>query len=311
MPISEGFETYSVWMETKKEPVRDTIIENIYVFEKGKVNLYKMYDRDSGLSGVKLEDILDMSDKELIKFARETSEKLYDEYEKRKKNTKYFDAEAFKRRFTEVNYHYEEFFGSDYKDIVEPYFNENKPLTEDIIYGLEGNRPKLTASKYTLDLKIDDLGQHTESMKLIMPDSSVKVVHKSVPTGSMSLEDYIDFLYFNLDTIIQQIDDKAWLNEQKKLAVEELKRQGRFEAKHDGFELTHPQNFVPIPFTWEKEDNELVLKGTSFKQKIFDTTFSGLKTGNRHLFTRVDDSFVGFRLDSPDTKSKNVTIEGK
>ena len=47
-------------------------------------------------------------------------------------------------------------------------------------------------------------------------------------------------------------------------------------------------------------------------QKIFDTTYSGVNEGeNESILTMVDDSFVGFRFDSPDTDKKNVTIEGK
>ncbi|KRG16972.1 hypothetical protein ACA29_01515 [Lederbergia galactosidilytica] len=59
----------------------------------------------------------------------------------------------------------------------------------------------------------------------------------------------------------------------------------------------HPQNFVPNPFVWKKEEKILSFDSATMNRKIFETTFSGIKKGNGGLFTRTDDSFVGFRLD--------------
>lgn len=298
MPIGKGFEEYPVWIETAEEPVRDSKIKNVYVFENGKVTMYNLDNSDSK---VVIEDILEMSDKELTKLARETSNKIYNDYEKEIKDKKLFDVESF----NDVMMDFQLSVRDDFEDIYESYLDIQKPLTEDIYYTIEGERPKQSSSKYTLDIKIDDLGQHTEKMKLTIPKASSKLVN--VGNG---FSEYIEFLYINADTVHMKMFEEEFFNEINEEYVEQLKKSGTFEAR-DGFELTHPQNFVPKPYTWEKEDKELSLKGPSFNQKIFDTTFSGIKAGSGSLITRVDDSFVGFRLDSPDTKNKNVTIEGK
>lgn len=298
MPISKGFEEYPVWIETAEEPVRDSKIKNVYVFENGKVTMYNLDNSDST---VVIEDILEMSDKELTKFARETSNKIYDDYEKEIKDMKLFDVDSF----NDVMMDFQLSVKDGFEEIYESYLDIQKPMTEDIYYAIEGERPKQSPSKYTLDIKIDDLGQHTEKMKLIIPNASSKLVN--VGNG---FSDYIEFLYINVDTVHMRMFEEDIFNEINEGYVEGLKKTGTFVAK-DGFELTHPQNFVPEPYTWEKEDKELSINRGSFNQKIFDTTFSGIKAGSGSLITRVDDSFVGFRLDSPDTKSKNVTIEGK
>lgn len=302
MPLSEGFEEYSVWIETDEDPVRDSKINNIYVFKKGKVTMYNLDDGEIGASGVVIEDILDMSDDELIKFARETSNKLYDDYEKEIKDKKLFDVESFNEAQKEFQLVYE-----DRKEIIEAYFKDQKPMTEDIYYSVEGERPEQSSREYTLDIKIDDLGQNTEKVDLIIPNTTSKLMNNF---SSGNFDDYINFLYFNMDGIIIKMENEKSFNKRKESYIEQLKQGGSF-VKKDDFGLNHPQNFVPNPFVWEEEDKELSIDGVSFNQKIFDTTFSGIKTGSSSLLTRVDDSFVGFRLDSPNTDKKNVTIEGK
>lgn len=47
-----------------------------------------------------------------------------------------------------------------------------------------------------------------------------------------------------------------------------------------------------------------------FRKQIFETTFSGFKiSSNSVLISRIDNSFIGFKLDDPDTDKKGVTIE--
>lgn len=305
MPLSEGLEKYPVWVETIEDPVRDSKIKNIYVFKKGKVTMYNLDGSDTDQSSVVIEDILDMSDDELIKFARETSNKIYDDYEKEVNNRELFNVESFNESQKEFRFIHEDYF-EDYKKISEAYFKDQKPMTEDIYYSVEGEWSE-QSSKYTLDIKIDDLGQYTEKMDLIIPKATFQLVNNS---GSSGFGDYIDFLFFDVDTIFSMVDNEESFNKRKEGYIEQLKQYGSFE-EIDGFELTHPQNFVPNPFVWEEEDKRLSLDPVVIHQKIFDTTFSGIETGSGSLLTRVDDSFVGFRLDSPDTDEKNITIEGK
>ena len=63
-----------------------------------------------------------------------------------------------------------------------------------------------------------------------------------------------------------------------------------------------------------KDGMRMMTLGSSIvSRKIFDTTYSGLIQFEEDysIITRVDESFVGFRLDAPDTNKENVTIEGK
>lgn len=295
MPISKGFVKYPVWIETVEDPIRDSKIKNIYVFKKDKVTMYNL----DGASGIVIEDILDMSDDELIKFAYDTSNDIYDELEKEITNKKLFNIKNFNEKQKGFYSAYE-----SYKETVEAYFKDQTLMNEDIYYSVEGERSKQSSS-YTLDIKLDDLGQYTKKIDFEIPNATFNLINN---TNSIIFEDYIEFLFFNIDTIF--LADKNHFNERKENYIERLKQYGNF-IKRDGFELTHPQNFVPNPYVWEVKDKTLSIDGESFNKTIFDTTFSGLKTGSGSLLTRVDDSFVGFRLDSPDSKSKNVTIEGQ
>ena len=40
MPISEGFEEFSVWIESEENPVRDSKIKDFYVFDDDEVSMY-------------------------------------------------------------------------------------------------------------------------------------------------------------------------------------------------------------------------------------------------------------------------------
>lgn len=304
MPISEGFEKYSVWIETDGEPVRDSTIENVYVFKKGKVTMYNL---DSKQGSVAIEDILDMSDDELIKLAHKTSDEIYENDEKEIKETKLFDVETFNKIQTEVQSTLESKYGEDFKESLDEYYKELKPMTEDIYYRIEGERPEQQSSTYTLDIRIDDLGQRTEAMILTIPNANSELVNN---TGNGDLVQYVDFLFYEEDTFFLKWDSEELFNDHKESYVKELKNQGEFVEK-DGFELTHPQNYVPNPYVWEEKEGEIKLNSELVHQKIFETTFSGIKTSGGSLLTRVDDSFVGFQLDDPDTKKKNVTVEGK
>src|SRR5690606_14883313 len=62
MPLSEGFEKYSVWIQTDENPVRDSNVNKVFVFKKGKVTAYKLED-------TAIEEIHDLSDDELVQLA--------------------------------------------------------------------------------------------------------------------------------------------------------------------------------------------------------------------------------------------------
>ncbi|OAK70769.1 hypothetical protein [Lederbergia galactosidilytica] len=306
MPISEGFEKYPVWVEVYEDPVRDTEIQNIYVFKKGEVTTYNLNEGDIGKSGVVIEDILGMSDDELIKFASKTSNKQYDDYEKEMKDRKFFNVESFNETKESLYIGLEDYYGEDYRGAYDAYLKDQKTMMEDINFSIEGEW-STQANKYTLDVKIDDLGQSTEGLDLIIPNAISKL-----DTGfiSTTFGDYLDYLYFNTDAIFMETGNEERAKTLEQNYIEPLKNEGRFVEK-DGFELMHPQNFVPNPFVWKKEEKILSFDSATMNRKIFETTFSGIKKGNGGLFTRTDDSFVDFRLDSPDSKKKNVTIEGK
>lgn len=65
-------------------------------------------------------------------------------------------------------------------------------------------------------------------------------------------------------------------------------------------------------------DDTILFMGELVKNTIYETTYAGLVSDRNsqnslqnNLITKVDESFVGFNLDGPDTNSKSVTIEGK
>jgi len=295
MPLSEGFEEYPVWIETEGEPTRDSNIDNIYVFNKGKVSMYNI---DGGST---IEDILNLSDEELIKFAREKSDEKNINSEKEIKEKNFYNPD----HLAEIQ---KEFQNAIDSDGSEAYFKEQKPFTEAISNTIEGEIPKHSPTKYTLDIKIDELGQNTEKMDLIMPNVAYEL--KNENSSGNVFDNYVTFLYLSPEALELKESDEKLFDEEKASYIDELKEVGSFVEK-DGYELYHPQNFVPNPYVWKKEDKELSIDGASFSQKIFDTTISGIKTGKGSILTRVDDSFVGFKLDAPDTDKKNVTIEGE
>lgn len=301
MPISEGFEEFSIWIESEENPVRDSKIKNIYVFDKDEVTLYPVD------GSYVIEDILELSDEDLKKLAQETATEFYTSLEEEVKNNKLFDLEAFNEtRLAYPSIHGGENEDPDLQQMLDAYFQEIPLMNEDIHYDIEGNWSE-QSSPYNLDIQMDDLGQHTQEIELTIPSAEFKLT-KTAETHLFG--DYIDYLFFNMDAISFKMDAEELFNEDANSFVTVLQEQGHFEDKA-GFELGHPHTFVPKPYVWEAEDTNLTLQSVSLNQKIFDTTFAGVKAGSGSLLTRVDDSFVGFRLDDSDTEKDNVTIEGK
>ncbi len=175
LSLSEALEKYPIWIETRKEPSRDSGVRAVYIFDSGKVEKYDTTNTSGFVYTV--EEIIDMSDDEIIQLASDNSEP------------------------------------------------EN-------------------LGEYTLDITIDEYGKNTKSIKLETPKT-------------------------------KKAEEEAGYKESPE--------------------------YEPITFYPEQVG-----------QTIFETTFSGFKIDDRNgLFTRVDNSYTTFKLDSPDTDKENVTIEGK
>ncbi|GIN57999.1 hypothetical protein J8TS2_23180 [Lederbergia ruris] len=263
MPLSEGFEKYSVWIQTDENPVRDSNVNKVFVFKKGKVTAYKLED-------TAIEEIHDLSDDKLVQLASESTDKILDELVDK------IDGRSIS---TDIKERHDESF-------------------KDIYLEVDGSERSPLSSKYTLDITLDELGQNTESIKLYMPDVYYQL--DEFIQGS-----FIDYYAYSTDPNYSKASGA------KDVYTEELKRLEEYGRFEDSSNPPAPDSYVPDPIEWETTDEELTFTRGMVKQTIFGTTFSGIATDRTSLLTRVDDSFVGFRLDNPDTKSKNVTIEGK
>ncbi|MED4128597.1 hypothetical protein [Shouchella miscanthi] len=209
--ISDGFEEYSVWIETSNTPTRNSSVRALFVFSNGNVTSYSNIIGENKLT---LEEANELTDDELIKQ-------------------------------------------------------------------VEKHATRISEGEYTLDITLDQYGQNTKEISLMLEENYKHVVTfdlKSLywESGLSSEEEYIASL----------------------------------EEKGDQFEI----NNEDVTFT-SIEDEPLRLQtinGGMISQKIFDTTYSGLSIGEHTaLLSRVDESFIGFIIDSPDTTNKNVTIEAK
>lgn len=160
-------------------------------------------------------------------------------------------------------------------------------LTDDeILQYAKENSTLITEGKYTLDITLDRLGQNTEKISVLLAGGmSVRTQDlegnlEEAHDHGMSKEEYVDFIN------AENAGKTTYTIEGEKL-IENSKIE-------DGKDIV---TFSP----------DIV------NQQIFETVFSGLALyeDDEVLLTRVNDSFAGFKVDSPDTKKKNVTIEGK
>lgn len=126
-------------------------------------------------------------------------------------------------------------------------------------------------------IKLDEYGQNTKELEVVSKNE----------TG---------YSIFELRDLVGESD---FTNEDDYLAS--LKEKGeKFEVNGENITIFYKKN---------EAGTEVILQGEGITQSIFGTKFSGLRRGDHHsLLTRVEDSFAGFKLDTPD--SKNVTIEG-
>jgi hypothetical protein len=130
---------------------------------------------------------------------------------------------------------------------------------------------------YTLNIKLDEYGQNTKELEVV----------------SKTRTSYGIFVLRHL------VGENDFTNEDDYLASLREKEE-KFEVNGENITIYNEQN---------EAGTEVILQGVGITQSIFDTKFSGLRSGDHHsLLTRVEDSFAGFKLDTPD--SKNVTIEG-
>ncbi|PAF27338.1 hypothetical protein CHH61_03705 [Shouchella clausii] len=73
LPLSDAFVEYPVWVGSRGEELsRDTPINTIVLFEDGAVKYYDY--RDSG--DLTMEDIVDMTDEEIVKHAQGSAEEI-------------------------------------------------------------------------------------------------------------------------------------------------------------------------------------------------------------------------------------------
>lgn len=228
MPISKGFEKYSVWFQTSDKPDRKSKISAVYIFEDGKVMDYR------GFSELNIEDIIKLTDEEIVKTVKETSDSV-------------------------------------------------------------------TQGKYALDIKLDRLGQSTEQMEVILTDGTAVWTYDLESAVS---EHYHTYYGDGAKEFFDQYPDYDSYLSAVKAGNAELPT--NFDTQTNEIHGDKVVASRPI----EALEGIKILQSEIIHQTIFDTTFSGVRVGDNYsLLTRVKDSFAGFKLDSPDTKSKNVTIE--
>ncbi|WP_121616640.1 hypothetical protein [Virgibacillus halodenitrificans] len=223
MSISKGFEDYSIWIETSDTPERKSNVSGLYIFKDGEAEYY------DGFSEVFIEDIIDLSDDEIIQYAKENSSTNYQ-------------------------------------------------------------------GKYNLDITIDSLGQNTEKIEAIWTEGT--------EVWTFDLMSAAEESYYGTGELSDVYPDLNSYISALKSGKEELGT--NYDTQTN--EITGDEVIATRPI--ENGETMITLQSEIIHQTIFDTTFSGLKIGDHSsLLTRVNDSFVGFKLDSPDTDKKNVTIE--
>lgn len=216
------------------------------------------------------------------------------------KHPVWFKTDVFPTRKSTVNHLY--VFD---KETVTHYWNFSglqmekiNDLTDDelIKYVKENSRSK-TAGKYTLDITLDELGQSTKEIRVILENGT------SVWTTDLKAIAEENYYSNDYSELKKRYPDVESYQSALKTGEEVLSTERKVEIEGE-----------EIIFTDIIEDGESLVTFIpgSVNQKIFDTIYSGLGYDEYYsLFTRVDDSFVGFKLDEPNTKKKNVTIEGE
>lgn len=159
----------------------------------------------------------------------------------------------------------------------------NNLSDDEIIQNLEKNSQSINKGKYSFDITLDELGQNTKELSIILDGG------------------YTNIWTFDVESLYAESGLSS-----KDEYLASLKKDG------ENFEV----NCEYITFTKKVEEPSTTLKviGNMVSQKIFDTNYVGLRTDeDKAILTRVDDdaSSVTFEIDSPNNKGENVTIEGK
>ncbi|WP_070328425.1 hypothetical protein [Exiguobacterium aurantiacum] len=308
MPISNGLQEYSLWYVTDASPTRESIVKKIIVTDKNDLTFYDLDLDHHDDEDLLMEEVVSMSDQEIIEYAQMTTEKGY---EKMLSNRKLFDIEKYSNMMESYDWvgsiSDNESISEDDKQVLK-YFEELKPMDSDIQIEATGNY-SIAKEKYTLDLKLDSLGTNTESMTLNMKNAVSTLDGESA--SPLVFDEYLSFLYIFIDSIRLQWNSPEEHESYKQKYINSLNNYGRFEDK-EGYQQYHPQTYVPNSLEWVHGDYQMTLKPTSVRQKLFEQTFAGVGYGDSSsIITKVEDQFVGFTLDTPDTSNKNVTIEGK
>lgn len=68
MPISDGFEEYSLWIKTSNNPDRNSTLQEILLFKNGVVKHYRNISDEDKLT---IEELMDLSDSEIVNYANE------------------------------------------------------------------------------------------------------------------------------------------------------------------------------------------------------------------------------------------------
>lgn len=300
LTISEGFQEHPVWVVVRGTSAidRNSNIREVIEFEDGKATVYEVEE-------LKIEDILDLSDDELVDLVAKNLNEKHDEMSK---DVKFFDVASFNESLEQMYSNIEDkdnkYLGvNNLKEVYDNHLNEYGTMTEDIYISSEGDRI-IESNQYNLDIEIDNMGQNTEEIVLNIPNGNIDL-HTN--EGHEAFEDLIFISYYSLDDIIYGGERAEAI---KDMYIKQLEEYGAFKDA-EGLIQSIPQSFVPNPNVWVKSDVNLTLKPESVRAKVFDTTFAGLESSTSSFVTRVNDSFVGFSLDEPNTENDNVTTEGK
>ncbi|WP_017687965.1 hypothetical protein [Paenibacillus sp. PAMC 26794] len=161
-------------------------------------------------------------------------------------------------------------------------------LTDDEIIQLVKEKASVTyTGKYKLDITLDGVGQNTESLAVVL-EPGYTMVHKS---KNYTPDRYKDKGFSTLEEYAKELESNG--------------QNGKVQEVGDDY----------IVFATVGEEPHSLISDIGpgmLTQKLLDKTYSGLIwRDDRSILTRVEDSFIGFRADGPDTKKDNVTIEGQ
>lgn len=308
MPISNGLQEHSIWYVTDASPTRESIVTKIIMTDENDLTFYDLDLNHNDDEELLMEEVVSMSDEEIIEYAEKVTKQGYEEM---LSNRKLFDLEKY--NITMESYDWvglindKETISADDQQVLK-YFEELKPMNSDIPIEASGNYT-VDKDSYTLDLKLDDLGTNTESITLDMKNAVSMLEGESA--SPVVFDEYLAFMYIFIDSIRLQWTSPEEHENNKQEFISSLSNNGSFKDI-EGYQQYHPQTFVPNPLEWVSGDYQMTLKPTSVRQKLFDQTFAGVGVGDSSaIITKVEDQFVGFTLDTPDTSNENVLIEGK